>query len=99
MWFEGLGAVQSLGTAVVISERRVVQRGHHSLGSVASDHNVDGVGGETAVAPDQAAGGAVTEDAEAVAQLGIRRSCHLCELLRCQEVPAEERAEKCREVL
>jgi hypothetical protein len=51
MLFEGLGAVQSLGTAIVTSERRVVQRGHHSLGSVASDRNVDGVGGETAVAP------------------------------------------------
>src|SRR5215470_17040752 len=101
MWFEGLGAVESVGKAPV-GQRGVVQCPDYGLGSVAGDLDVERVAVEAAVAPGEAAGYPVAPEAEPVAQVGTvcgDRSCHLCKLLRCQEVPAEERAEERRDVL
>src|SRR6478735_7435154 len=91
MLFEGLGAVESVAKAPV-GRRGVVHCPDYGLGSVAGDRNVDLVAGEAAVAPGEAAGQPVAEDAEPEPLAGIvcsDRSCHRCELLRCQEVPAE----------
>src|SRR5262245_10898690 len=94
-WFEGSGAVESVEKAPVGT--RVVRCPDCGLGSVAGDLDVDSVGGEAAVAPGEAAGQPVAPNAEPEPQVGTvcsDRSCHLCKLLRRQEVAAEQRAEK-----